>query len=73
MTVEEKIDAIEKAKLLIWEARALVDAAVEDNSQIRANYEAYSRYGFYQLYGSLISLKEAFNLMQILRKKSDSK
>ena len=68
MTVEEKIDAIEKAKQLIRGAMELVNTAVKSSSRIEANYKVW-RYGFNQLLGdgasnpydgSLDILKEAF-------------
>ena len=47
----DKQDKIQEAMNLIEEALTLVDEVVED-MPIRANYEAYGRYGFNTLLGS---------------------
>ena len=55
MTVEEKVEAIEKAKQLVKEAMKLVDVAVEDKCKIEMNNKAHHLYDLYNLYGSLLN------------------
>ena len=50
MDREEFIDEIENAIEMVDQARHIVDMAV-DSMSIRANYEAYGKYGFDQLLG----------------------
>ena len=50
MNKEEYIDEIERAIEMVDQARHIVDMAV-DGMSIRANYEAYGKYGFDQLLG----------------------
>tara|TARA_R110002020_G_scaffold85082_1_gene210192 strand:+ start:345 stop:554 length:210 start_codon:yes stop_codon:yes gene_type:complete len=50
MNREEFIDEIERAIEMVDQARHIVDIAV-DGMSIRANYEAYGKYGFDQLLG----------------------
>ena len=50
MSKEEFIDEIERAIEMVDQARHIVDMAV-DGMSIRANYEAYGKYGFDQLLG----------------------
>ena len=51
MNREEFIDEIERAIEMVDQARHIVDMAV-DNMSIKANYEAYGKYGFDQLLGT---------------------
>ncbi len=51
MNKEEYIDEIERAIEMVDQARHIVDMAI-NNMSIRANYEAYGKYGFDQLLGS---------------------
>ena len=51
MDKQEFIDEIERAIEMVDQARHIVDMAV-DNMSIKANYEAYGKYGFDQLLGS---------------------
>jgi len=48
MNKEEYIDEIERAIEMVDQARHIVDMAI-NNMSIRANYEAYGKYGFDQL------------------------
>ena len=50
MDRQEFIDEIERAIEMVDQARHIVDMAV-DGMNIRANYEAYGKYGFDQLLG----------------------
>ena len=50
MDRQEFIDEIERAIEMVDQARHIVDMAV-DSMSIRANYEAYGKYGFDQLLG----------------------
>ena len=50
MSKEEFINEIERAIEMVAQARHIVDMAV-DSMSIRANYEAYGKYGFDQLLG----------------------
>tara|TARA_R110000824_G_scaffold244238_1_gene432978 strand:- start:410 stop:691 length:282 start_codon:yes stop_codon:yes gene_type:complete len=47
----EKLNAINKAQELIYQAQELLDDAVNDTEQ-KAEYEAYGRYGIDQLLGN---------------------
>ena len=51
MNREEFIDEIERAIEMVDQARHIVDMAI-DSMSIRANYEAYGKYGFDQLLGT---------------------
>ena len=50
MDRQEFIDEIERAIEMVDQARHIVDMTV-DGMSIRANYEAYGKYGFDQLLG----------------------
>ena len=49
--IMEKLNAINKAQELIYQAQELLDDAVQDTEQ-KAEYEAYGRYGIDQLLGN---------------------
>jgi len=51
MTNHERIELIEQAMILIEEAQALVDVAVEQTCA-QPHYEAYGKYGFNTLLGN---------------------
>ena len=51
MDRQEFTEEIERAIEMVDQARHIVDMAV-DSMSIRANYEAYGKYGFDQLLGS---------------------
>ena len=54
MDKQEFIDEIERAIEMVDQARHIVDMAVDgvDGHFLKANYEAYGKYGFDQLLGS---------------------
>ena len=46
----ERLQYLEDAETMVYEARQLVDLAIHDLG-IKSNYEAYGRYGFDMLLG----------------------
>ena len=54
MDKQEFIDEIERAIEMVDQARHIVDMAVDstDGHFLKANYEAYGKYGFDQLLGT---------------------
>ena len=72
MNREEFIDEIERAIEMVDQARHIVDMAIDsvDGHFLKANYEAYGKYGFDQLLGNGNPYD---NSLQYLIDKFDSK